>query len=580
MTKVTKEKTRQKDLLIILLLTIITLLPRLIGLDTFVTVDEPSWVGYGANFYYALWQEELDEIQMNYTPGITTMTFGAASVQLIFPEYRVLKPGYLWKDDMGIADIFLKYGQSPMEILVAGRIFTIAVITAALLFVYIYSRRLLGVLPALFSVLFISLEPYYLGHSRLLTHEGLISSLLVLSVISFIAYLYMGRRKLDLFVSASAGAIACLTKSTSVIIIPFIVLMSVTAYIEHIKKNAGGENTVNRIQFRQLLTSFLIWLGTFIVVFVAFSPPMWVAPLETLDRIYGAVIRFVFEKANANGEVTGNSLLSLISLKGFKGYLQVILSTTTPIVWLGVGVGLIHKITNKKTFKDDIGKRIVMYLFTLGGLFYCMMSIGASAFSPHYIMTTIVCLIYIAGIGLAVITQWIIGMPALRLRKVALGAFLGILILFQSYNLVSNYPYYYTYRNPITVSINQGILSPTPQGYGEVLDVAAKYLSEKPNAKDLTVMSWYSGIIRYLFPGEVEHIRPSPEWSRASVRKLLKSDYLVIYYDAQLRRNLPEKLMHDLSNVIPEHSISFLGTEYIRIYKVSELPSSVFVPDS
>jgi 4-amino-4-deoxy-L-arabinose transferase-like glycosyltransferase len=446
--------------------------------------------------------------------------------------------------------------------------------------VYIYSRRLLGILPALFSVLLISLEPYYLGHSRLLTHEGLISTLLVLSILSFIAYLYAGRRKLDLFVSASAGSIACLTKSTSVIIIPFIVLMSVTAYIEHIKKNTGGEKNETRIQLRQLLTSLLIWLGTFIVVFVASNPPMWVAPLETLDRIYGAVIRFVFEKSNANGEVPGKSILSLISLNGFKNYLRVILTTTTPIVWLGVGAGLINKIANKKSLKADIGKRIVMYLLALGGLFYCMMSIGASVFSPHYIMTTIVCLIYIAGIGLAVITQWIKGISALRLRNVALGVFLGTLILFQSYNVVSNFPYYYTYRNPITVSVNQGILSPTPQGYGEVLDVAAKYLSEKPNAKDLTVMSWYAGIIRYLFPGEVEHIKPSAEWSRASVRKLLESDYLVIYYDAQLRRNLPEKLMYDLTNVTPEHSISRFGIEYIRIYKVSELPNNVFIPDT
>ncbi|MGD8456841.1 MAG: glycosyltransferase family 39 protein [Anaerolineales bacterium] len=536
-----------------------------------MTVDEPSWVGYGANFYYALWEEELNEVQMNYTPGVTTMMFGAASMQLIFPEYRVLKPGYLWKDDTGVADFFLKHGQQPMEILVGSRIFTIIAISVVLILIYFYSRRLLGVLPALLSVLLISLEPYYLGHSRLFTHEGLISSLLVLSILSFIAYLYTGRRKLDLFFSASAGAIACLTKSTSTIIIPFVVLMSVIAYIEVAKQNSTEKENGTRVQLRQLL----IWLGIFIVVFILFCPPMWVAPLETLDRIYGAVIRYVFVKGNVSGETAGKSF---VNLQGFSTYFQVMLTKTTPIVWVGLWIGIIKKVFNKKSLMDDISKRIIIYVLIFGGLFYCMMSLGSNVLSHHYIMTTIVCLIYTAGLGLAVITQWIKRMPTFR--NISLAIFLGMLTLFQSYYLLSNFPYYYTYRNPIIVSINQGILSPPPQGYGEVLDLAAEYLSEKPNAKDIKVMSWYSGIIQYLFPGEVEHIKPIPEWSRGSARKLKESDYLVIYYDAQLKRNLPQKLMHDLSDVSPEHSISLFGIEYIRIYKVSELPDTVFVPDS
>jgi hypothetical protein len=207
-----------------------------------------------------------------------------------------------------------------------------------------------------------------------------------------------------------------------------------------------------------------------------------------------------------------------------------------------------------------------------------MMSLGANKSSPHYIMTTMVCLMYIAGIGLAVIIQWIKGNSIFR--KIGVTLFLGTLIFFQAYSLVLYFPYYYPYVNPITASINKGVFSPIPSGYGEGLDLAAEYLSQKPDAENLTVMSWYAGIPGYLFPGEVEHIKPRPEWPESSVRKLQRSEYLVIYHEAQLRRNHPEKLMHDLADVIPEHSISMFGTEYIRIYKVSELPDSVFVPDA
>jgi hypothetical protein len=185
---------------------------------------------------------------------------------------------------------------------------------------------------------------------------------------------------------------------------------------------------------------------------------------------------------------------------------------------------------------------------------------------------------YVAGIGLAVIVQWIKGITAFR--KVGVPVFLGALILLQTYNLVSYYPYYYPYVNPIVASINQGYLHPSSSGYGEGLDLAAEYLSQKPDAENLTVMSWYSGIPAYLFPGRTEHIKPRSEWTMSSIQKLLRSDYLVIYHDSQLRRNQPEKLMLDIANVTPEHSISMFGTEYIRIYKVSELPESVFIPDS
>ncbi len=578
MNKADKQVSSQKDLLIILVLVIIILVPRLIGLDKFVTVDEPSWVGYGANFYYALGQRELHKIENNYTPGVTTMELGAACVHLLFPEYRGFGQGYLWKDDLGVAEIMRENGQQPMEILIAGRLFTILGITIVLFLIFIYSRRLLGVLPAFASVSLISLEPFYLGQSRLLTHEGLISVLLLLSVLSFIAYLYKGRRKSDLILSAFAGSIACLTKSSGIIIIPFVALISIMTYIEHIKDKSGREEKKTHSQFFNFLIPFLIWLGIFIVVYIALWPSMWVAPLETLDRVYGSALEFAFGEIKTSGEVVEKSISSFFNSRGFTSYLQTVFTRTTPIVWLGLWIGLGNRLFNKKTLAVDVSKRIVFYLLLFGGLFYCMMSLGAITFAPHYIMTTMVCMMYIAGIGLTVVIQWIKGLTSFK--KIGVPIFLGVLILFQVFSLVSYYPYYYPYTNPITAAIDQGIFSPTPQGYGEGLDLAAEYLSQKPNAENLTVMSWFAGIPGYLFPGEVKHIKPHIEWSLNSAQKLMESDYLVIYYDFQQRWDRPEKLMHDLTDVPPEHSISMFGTEYVRIYKVSELPDSVFIPDS
>ena len=63
------------------------------------------------------------------------------------------------------------------------------------------------------------------------------------------------------------------------------------------------------------------------------------------------------------------------------------------------------------------------------------------------------------------------------------------------------------------------------------------------------------------------------------LERLRRSDYLVLYYDHQLKRDMPAKLMQDIQAVIPEKSIRLYGIEYIRIYRVQDLPDSVFIPD-
>ena len=151
----------KQKVLVVFVVILFIVLPRLIGLNKFVTVDEPSWVGYSANYYYALSHLRIDELYKNYAPGVTTMMFGAASIHLLFPEYRGLGQGYLWRDDLGVAEIMVSHGQQPMEILVVARIFMILGITITLTLIFFYSRRLLGITPAILSVLLISLDPYY-----------------------------------------------------------------------------------------------------------------------------------------------------------------------------------------------------------------------------------------------------------------------------------------------------------------------------------------------------------------------------------------------------------------------------------
>ena len=65
---------------ILLGLSALTLIPRLIGIDRFATVDEPYWLTAGANFYYALGQRHFAATVYDYHPAVTTMWLIAAAM--------------------------------------------------------------------------------------------------------------------------------------------------------------------------------------------------------------------------------------------------------------------------------------------------------------------------------------------------------------------------------------------------------------------------------------------------------------------------------------------------------------------
>jgi 4-amino-4-deoxy-L-arabinose transferase-like glycosyltransferase len=422
----------------------------------------------------------------------------------------------------------------------------------------------------------ISFSPYHIGHSRLLTHEGLISVLLLLSILAYVSYLFQGGRKIDLVVSAGAGGIACLTKSTSTIIIPFIGLIVVIAIIEHVFNSRRKGTLKWSFVFKTYIAPGLIWLVVFSVIYIALWPAMWVEPLETLSRLYGAAIGMGFGDSGLIGTADVDSFNTILRENIIGNYFEALLWRSTPIIW--VGVFLVILLFLKSDPERNLLKRIAVYLFLFGFLYLLMMSIAGDKFSGHYVMTALVCLNFIAGLGYGVFGSLILEIRRYGVHRFGGMLLMGLVVSLQALNAFSYYPYYFNYANPIMIRVNNGVRKGL-DSYGVGLDLAAEYLSQKTDAENLTVMSWWSGTVAYLFPGEVQHLAPRSRWSDAEIDRLKSSDYLVVYYDVQKRRNQPPKLMADLVDVSPEYAIFLYDIEYVRIYKVRDLPERVFIPD-
>ncbi len=70
--------------------------------------------------------------------------------------------------------------------------------------------------------------------------------------------------------------------------------------------------------------------------------------------------------------------------------------------------------------------------------------------------------------------------------------------------------------------------------------------------------------------------KPMASYGQNSLDNLRSVDYLVVYYAQQKRRNLPVGFIALLEPAVPEKVIWFNGIEYVRIYRVRDLPDTLF----
>jgi hypothetical protein len=158
----------------------------------------------------------------------------------------------------------------------------------------------------------------------------------------------------------------------------------------------------------------------------------------------------------------------------------------------------------------------------------------------------------LAGFGLYRLGQ-AIAERAVRVSGPALGAAFGVLLLGFSLPYA---PYYLDYYNPLLLGW-LWVPRAVQVGWGEGMDVAARYLGDKPNAAEMTVAAWYDGAFAPLFKGRTLPI---------SGENAMRADYTVFYIN-QVQRNIPDpNLITYFGRRQPEQVIRLGGIDYAWIY--------------
>lgn len=556
-----------KKWLIVILLLVVIAPSHLIVNDQTVTIDEPWWLISGSNYYYALTHKDFANTRYDYHPAVTTTWVVTAGMLLYFPEYRAFgQDGYFDVRKPNYEEFLREQGKQALDVLQTSRVMqTIVILLFALLAFYLL-QLILNEWIAFISIALAMLSPFFLGHARLLNHEGMLAVFVLVSFLAFHVYLNKERKLIYLLLSGASFGLAQLTKSSSIVLIGLVGLMLfVNLFIKDEKTFAN--------KFFNATKTFGIWIVSAGIIYFILWPGMWVRPFQMLGEVYGNAFSYAFQGVRLDVteelqpvEINLNNRFSGINL-----YLRYWFSGTTFITWLGIIFAGFSLFTKEKT--STLIKSTIWYLLILASLFIVMFGIAQGRNYAHYIMSSFVTLDVIAGIGWG--SMWLVVQNQFkRLNETYVSIiFIVILALTQIGFGLPYAPYYFTYKNPLAKQ-------PATFGYGEGYNVAADYLNSKPNASEMQVYAYNGmGTFSYLFSGETlvfKRVYVVDESYEQIVEDTKSSDYLVLYPVIREKQPETEKLFKAFENVTPEKTIVINGMDYVYIYNVSEIPESVY----
>ncbi|MDQ4099729.1 MAG: glycosyltransferase family 39 protein, partial [Chloroflexota bacterium] len=207
--------------MLLLLLTGTYLAPRLIALDRLVTVDEGYWLGRSANFYQALASGNLADTYQFAHPGVPTMWAGAIAYRIAFPDYAAENPrqlNYVLNVHTALRDL----GRDPLTLLVTGRVVKLLMQAACLALGFWLARPVFGTLTATVGTLLMALDPFLIGHDRLLHVDGLFATTAFVSLLALLRARSVGEQMTVRFLALSGffAALAWLTRTPGFVLVP------------------------------------------------------------------------------------------------------------------------------------------------------------------------------------------------------------------------------------------------------------------------------------------------------------------------------------------------------------------------
>lgn len=550
-------------LLLVTVVTLVVWLPRGLALDRFVTVDETSWLTFSGNFYHALARGDFRRTFQIAHPGVTTTWAGTAAFLLRYPGYADEARGQVRWVTHDVGSIIRAEGHDPVELLAAGRAVVVLGITAVLAMAAVAAMDLFGFWGALVGFLLIASDPFHIALSRLLHVDGMVSSLMLLSVLALLSYLYGSHRRRDLVISAVAAGLAWLTKVPALVLIPFAVgLVLFTVW-----PTWHRGQWLSWAAFRRAARLLVVWGAVSALVFVLAWPAMWVGPINSVRAIVHEALGMARHGHVEAPQFFNGEIVRAGAELGWHFYPITYLWRTTPVTLLGLGLAAVAFARSRAKTIESSHRRPATALVLYVALFTIMMTLGAKKFD-RYLLPIYAPLDLIAGLGWVAAARWL-RQSSHELLSAGAPALTGLAVVGQAAMAAAAFPYYLSHYNPL---LGGPVRAPRVMmiGWGEGLDQTARYLNAKPDAEQLRVVTpFWNGTFSYFFKGRIVDM-PAPPWGTSGNSLSLAADYCVIYINQRQRGRLPRELVEYVDALKPEMVVRIQGLEYAYVYDLRD----------
>jgi 4-amino-4-deoxy-L-arabinose transferase-like glycosyltransferase len=566
-----------------LLLFLVALAPRLPGLRLFLTTDEPFFVQETANVIAAFLRSDFQETYWHFYPGVTISWLSGLGLGAQWVIARLsgasnqLSPTYVH--------------DAVLSSMVAVRIPYALLTACGVAGFYLLARRLFGHWTALLGALFIAFDPFYLAHSRVAHGDAPVTVFMGLSVLAFLVYLQetpryntrgvagveregASQERWWLILSAAMGALAALTKAPGQVMALFVIFVAVGDWL----LSSWRGQRLDWLLAKRWLVDLILWGGVAVLIFVVLWPAMWVRPVETLLRMLDETF----------GKVEEGHLVFFMGQPTLNPgpwfYPYVIAFRLTPVTLIGAILSGMLVVIRWAALARMGDRPPGHYVAAALLWFYVVGLLLVGNLSPkkqdRYLLPLLPMLDLLAAFAYVEISKSAnrqIGKSAdkrLIIRSTRYATrivLLLLLLLIHAFPVITAYPYYLAYFNPLMGGLSRAIET-TLVGWGEGMEEAAAYLNRRSDADQLYVASVPAQTFLPYFKGTGENFYTNDV--------ALRADYVVLYV-SQMQRLAPspEIVRHFLA-MDPEHTVHVLGAPYARIYPGPKLITTEIPPDA
>jgi 4-amino-4-deoxy-L-arabinose transferase-like glycosyltransferase len=518
---------RASHWLLLLLLALAALLPRVLDLGQFVTLDEVNfWYPRSEQFLEALQAGQFGEVPLKPHPGVTTMWLGSAGILL----RRVL-----------LIDLDLAV---PYPLLVTlMRLPAALVHTAAILVGYALLRRMFPAALALLAALLWATDPFMIGYSRVLHLDALAASFATLCLLAAAAYWHHTRHPGLLVLSAVCGALAVLSKSPALAVLPIVALAALWPIISRVTPPAP-----RLTDHGSRIAPLLAWSLVFALTIVAAWPVAWDNPLHTVELLRGSL-----EEEGLQPHAWGNYFMGQpVEVPGPLFYPVSLALRTTPLTLAGV---LLLPLVWRQANEMPAARRSLLLLAAFVVFFVLAMSVFPKQFN-RYLVPVFPAFDILAAAGL----WWTITALA-RGRAYAQRALLLGVALAAWLNAAWWHPYSIAAFNQALGGTRAGAYA-FPIGWGEGLGQAGAWLNEQPDITGVRVASsMINSFQPYLKHGARAFTPGGPTLPP-------DTGYALVYVRDVQRGNVGPPFDQFYPQATPLHTVTIHGVAYAWIYQV------------